>query len=83
MSLIDIILLAIALGIDCLIVSFSQGLVFNKNRTVNSLKLAFSMGFFQGFMPCIGYTGAEYIYDFFTMETSETDNKAYIEFWNI
>ena len=26
---------------------------------------------------------AEYIYDFFTMETSETDNKAYIEFWNI
>ena len=64
MSLIDIILLAIALGIDCLIVSFSQGLVFNKNRTVNSLKLALSMGFFQGFMPCIGYTGAEYIYDF-------------------
>ena len=63
MSLIDIILLAIALGIDCLVVSFSQGLIFNKNRTTNSLKLAAAMGLFQGLMPCIGYTGANYIYE--------------------
>ncbi len=63
MSLIDIILLAIALGIDCLIVSFSQGLIFYKKRTINSLRLALTMGLFQGFMPCVGYIGADYIYN--------------------
>lgn len=62
MSLIDIILLAIALGIDCFIVSFSQGLIFNCNRTKNSLNLAFTMGFFQGVMPVIGYIGANSLY---------------------
>lgn len=62
MSLIDIILLAIALGIDCLIVSFSQGLVFNCNRTKNSVRLALSMGIFQGFMPLIGYVGTDSLY---------------------
>ncbi len=62
MSLIDIILLAIALGIDCLIVSFSQGLIFTKYRTKNSLRLAFTMGLFQGLMPCIGFIGTDYIH---------------------
>lgn len=62
MTLIDIILLAIALGIDCFIVSFSQGLIFKKNRLKNSLNLAFTMGFFQGFMPVIGYVGTNSLY---------------------
>lgn len=62
MSLIEIILLAIALGVDCCVVSFSQGLIFKTNRFKNSLLLAFTMGMFQGFMPCIGYTGAGVIY---------------------
>ena len=64
MSLIDIILLAIALGIDCLVVSFSQGLIFDKNRLKNSLKLAFVMGLFQGGMPVIGYIGADKLYKY-------------------
>ncbi len=55
MSLIDLILLAVALGIDCLVVSFSQGLIFTANRTKNSLALALTMGLFQGGMPCIGF----------------------------
>ena len=55
MNLIELTLLGIALGVDCLVVSFSQGLIFHKNRTVNSLRLAVTMGFFQGFMPIIGY----------------------------
>lgn len=55
MSLVDIIILAIALGIDCLVVSFSQGLIFKHNRFRNSFGLALSMGFFQGAMPCISY----------------------------
>lgn len=57
MNLIDIILLGIALGIDCFVVSFSQGLIFNCNRVKNSLSLACIMGLFQGLMPVIGYVG--------------------------
>lgn len=63
MSLIDIVLLAIALGIDCFVASFSQGLIFNANRLKNSLILALVMGVFQGGMPVIGYIGADYIYN--------------------
>ena len=55
MHLIEILLLAVALGVDCLVVSFSQGLIFTHNRVKNSLALAFTMGFAQGIMPCIGY----------------------------
>lgn len=55
MNLTDIIILGIALGIDCLVVSFSQGLIFKHNRIPNSLVLAFTMGLFQGGMPCISY----------------------------
>ena len=62
MNLIDVILLAIALGIDCLIVSFSQGLIFKTQRVKNSLRLAFCMGVFQGIMPIIGYIATDKIY---------------------
>ena len=62
MTLIDIILLAIALGIDCFVVSFSQGLIFKNNRFKNSFNLALVMGFFQGFMPVIGYVGTNSLY---------------------
>lgn len=49
---------------DCLIVSFSQGLIFKTNRRLNSLKLALTMGLFQGLMPVVGYLGTHKIYDF-------------------
>lgn len=58
MHLAEIIFLSIALGIDCLVVSFSQGLIFTHNRTKNSLALALTMGISQGVMPCFGYAGA-------------------------
>lgn len=61
MSLVELVLLSIALGVDCLVVSFSQGLVFNANRLKNSLALALTMGLFQGGMPFIGYIGANLI----------------------
>lgn len=61
MNLVELILLAVALGVDCLVVSFSQGLVFNTNKLKNSLALAFTMGIFQGGMPFIGYIGATLI----------------------
>ncbi len=56
MNLIEVIFLAGALGVDCLVVSFSQGLIFTSSRIKNSIALALTMGFFQALMPCIGYT---------------------------
>lgn len=64
MGLISIILLSFALGMDCLVVSFSQGLIFVKNRRINSLKLSLTMGLFQGFMPIIGYIAADKVYKY-------------------
>ena len=64
MSIFDIFILAIALSIDATIVSFSNGLIFTKNRTINSFLLAFSVGFFQFLMPVIGYFFANLIVDF-------------------
>ena len=55
MSYIEIILLALALSVDAAVVSFSYGLAFNKERLKNSMCLATFTGFFQGFMPVIGY----------------------------
>lgn len=61
MNLIDIFILAIALGIDCLVVSFSQGLIFKSNRTQNSIMLALTMGLFQGLMPCLSYLATDLV----------------------
>ena len=62
MGLIEIIILSIALGIDCFIASFSQGLIFKNKRVKNSLNLAVTMGGFQGLMPVIGYIATDKIY---------------------
>lgn len=66
MGFIEIILLAFALGIDCCIVSFSQGLIFKHNRVKNSMFLALTMGIFQGLMPCAGYAFAEIVHRYVT-----------------
>lgn len=57
MHIAELIFLSIALGLDCLVVSFSQGLIFTKNRTKNSFALALTMGISQSVMPLIGYIG--------------------------
>ena len=62
MSLVEIIFLAIALGIDCFVASFSQGLILKQNKAKNSLYLAVTMGLFQGLMPIIGYVGTNGLY---------------------
>ena len=55
MSILDILILAIALSIDACVVSFSNGLIFTQNKRANSIILAFSVGFFQFLMPIIGF----------------------------
>lgn len=59
MSILDILILAIALSIDACVVSFSNGLVFTQNKRVNSLMLAFAVGFFQFLMPVVGFFAAQ------------------------
>lgn len=59
MSNLDILILALALSIDACVVSFSNGLVFTQNKRVNSLMLAFAVGFFQFLMPVVGFFAAQ------------------------
>lgn len=59
MTLIDILILAIALSIDASVVSFSNGLIFTNNKRINSFILALSVGFFQFLMPVIGFFFAQ------------------------
>lgn len=64
MSLIEIILLAVALSIDACVVSFTYGLVLEKNKRLNSMLLAVSTGFFQFAMPILGYYFANLLHKY-------------------
>lgn len=55
MSYTEIILIAFALSVDACIVSFSYGLVYEKERFKNSTLLALFTACFQGLMPVIAY----------------------------
>lgn len=55
MSTLEIIILAFALSIDASIVAFSNGLLCRKHKYINSILLAFFLGFFQFIMPLFGY----------------------------
>ena len=61
---VDSLLLGVALSIDAMVVSFTQGLVFTKNKRANSTLLAFFVAFFQFIMPVIGWFLAKFIYNF-------------------
>lgn len=60
MLLIEILLLGIALSVDAFIVSFSQGLIIQKDRMKNSIKIAVTMAFFHVIMPIIGWCGSDF-----------------------
>ena len=64
MSTIEVFFLALALSIDAMVVSFSQGLIFKQNKRKNSLILAFFLGFFQFLMPVIGYFCSLSVYEY-------------------
>ncbi len=64
MTTFEILLLALALSIDAMVVSFSQGLIFKENKLKNSIVLAFFLGFFQALMPVIGYFCALSVYKY-------------------
>ena len=74
MNLLDIILLAIALAMDCFTVSIVSGVILMKERrregvrregdrsqeTGGILRMAFLFGFFQAMMPLLGWLGISY-----------------------
>ena len=66
MSLLDIILLAIALAMDCFTVSIVSGMICLKESGVRRqesggyLRMAFLFGLFQALMPLIGWLGISY-----------------------
>ena len=66
MSLLDIILLAIALAMDCFTVSIVSGVIclketgVRRQETVSYLRMAFLFGFFQAMMPLLGWLGISY-----------------------
>ncbi|MBQ9244847.1 manganese efflux pump [bacterium] len=64
MTLIQIVILAFALALDAMLVSFSYGLIISDKRLKNSIIMACSFGFFQFIMPLIGWilTGCIYFY---------------------
>lgn len=68
MSFFDIFLLALALSVDAVVVSFSYGLILKKNRFKSALLLALFTGIGQFIMPLIGWLGtstvSEYIAHF-------------------
>lgn len=62
MNLLDIILLAIALAMDCFAVSIASGVILSRQMSIMSkdglgivLRMAFLFGLFQGVMPLIGW----------------------------
>ena len=57
MNLLDIILLAIALAMDCFTVSMMSGVILRRNFTMPILRMAFLFGLFQAAMPLIGWLG--------------------------
>ena len=63
MTYTEIIILALALSLDALIVSFSYGLVINSKRIKNSIMLASAFGFFQFLMPITGWYLSSFVYN--------------------
>ena len=58
MSLLDIILLAVALAMDCFTVSIVSGVI--KKLSYGIVRMAFLFGFFQAMMPLLGWLGISY-----------------------
>lgn len=62
MNLLEIILLAIALAMDCFTVSIVSGIILQKqgNQYSSIMMMAFLFGFFQAMMPLLGWLGVSH-----------------------
>lgn len=57
MTVIDIILLAVALAMDCFAISIVCGVIFKKRVWPHIFRIAFLFGLFQALMPLLGWLG--------------------------
>ncbi len=68
MSIVELILISVGLSMDAFVVSIGKGISLNKIVKKDVLIIALFFGFFQAFMPLIGYilgsTFSEYIVNF-------------------
>ena len=55
MSLIEIILIAVGLAMDCFAVSIASSVCYGRYNWLKILRMALFFGLFQGFMPLIGW----------------------------
>ena len=60
MSIIDLILLSVALAMDCFTVSITSGLIQRRLVVKTMLVTALMFGLFQGLMPLIGWVGMSF-----------------------
>lgn len=57
MNIGELLIISLALAVDAASYAFAYGLVLRRHRTGAALMLALSVGFFQAFMPLMGYLG--------------------------
>lgn len=60
MTILDILLIAVALAMDCFTVSMVSGVMIRKMFWGRNLRMAFLFGFFQAAMPFIGWIAIHY-----------------------
>lgn len=63
MELVNTLFIAVALAMDALAVSISSGASLIKTRLKDVLLISFYFGFFQFFMPLLGWGGGNYFND--------------------
>ncbi len=68
MGALELVLISIGLSMDAFVVSIGKGISLNKIEKKNVLIIALFFGFFQGFMPLLGYllgsTFSDYIVNY-------------------
>ncbi len=64
MGLLDIILLAIALAMDCFTVSIVSGVILGRREWRVILQMSFLFGLFQAIMPLVGWVGMNILSSF-------------------
>lgn len=60
MTLLEIILIGVALAMDCFTVSVVSGVIVRKMQWKSNLRMAFFFGFFQALMPLLGWLAIHY-----------------------
>ena len=70
MGFFSLFLLALSLAMDCFAVSCSAGALQPNLKARNVLAFAFSFGFFQAFMPFLGWLGGEMVVSYLSRFTN-------------